>query len=537
MRLDYLVGGKRQSISQSDPCVRLNITENDGHVTVSITAFAAITLISAGTALQHPYGKDDLVFANGYQSWTETRQFSAKEGLRNLSRLPAKLTERFALKAYGSQYFEPAEKNTKVAFDLFEIIGTAPLFIGNLNYKNAYLIIRPDQSNGTITLKSDVEGLELAAGESFTLFDYVFSTDAAAARDAYFARMKPVSSRKLLGYTSWYNHYQNINEQLIDTALREMDSRFELFQIDDGFEPFVGDWLVTDPQKFPQGLGPIVQRIHDKKMLAGIWLAPFAAEQASALVREHPDWIRRDQNGAPVMGGCNWSGFYALDLDKPEVISYVRRVLKHYADLGFDFFKLDFLYAATLSRMQGKTRAQTAEYAYSLLREELGDRLILGCGATLANGFERFDYMRIGPDVCLRFDDHFYMRVLHPERVSTRVTLCNTIFRHMMDGHAFGNDPDVFLLRDENIHLTPAQRYALTTVNALFGSLMMTSDDPGRYDSKKKDILEKALLLNRNAKVTDTRREGDLIHICYTLNGQTHSMDYHMKKGIIQNER
>lgn len=29
----------------------------------------------------------------------------------------------------------------------------------------------------------------------------------------------------------------------------------DLFQIDDGWEPKVGDWLETDAQKFPMGCG------------------------------------------------------------------------------------------------------------------------------------------------------------------------------------------------------------------------------------------------------------------------------------------
>ena len=36
---------------------------------------------------------------------------------------------------------------------------------------------------------------------------------------------------------------QDINEKIILRDLDALDSRFELFQIDDGYETFVGDWL------------------------------------------------------------------------------------------------------------------------------------------------------------------------------------------------------------------------------------------------------------------------------------------------------
>ena len=171
-------------------------------------------------------------------------------------------------------------------------------------------------------------------------------------------------------------------------------------------------------------------------------------------------------------------------------------------DLGVDFFKLDFLYAAALPQYEGKTRCMVQDEAYQLLRSILGDRLILGCGANIINSYEHFDYLRVGPDVSLDFDDVFYMRLFHRERVSTKITIQNTIYRSFMNNHLFGNDPDVFLLRDENIKLTLPQREALSKINALFGSVLMTSDDIATYDEEKKALLAEALHLFRDAKVS-----------------------------------
>ena len=130
---------------------------------------------------------------------------------------------------------------------------------------------------------------------------------------------KPVE--KLFGYTSWYNYYQNINEEIILRDLNALDSRFNLFQIDDGYETFVGDWLDVDTAKFPNGLKPILDNIHNRGFKAGLWLAPFVAEEKSKLFKEHNDWIKRDSKGKLVKSGGNWSGHYALDLDKQEVMS------------------------------------------------------------------------------------------------------------------------------------------------------------------------------------------------------------------------
>ena len=319
--------------------------------------------------------------------------------------------------------------------------------------------------------------------------------------------------------------------------MKGLDDRFNLFQIDDGYETFVGDWLDVDEKKFPNGLKPIVDKIHKKGLKAGIWLAPFAAETKSKLAIEHPEYLKKDKKGKLEKAGGNWSGFYALDLDNKDAVNYIKKCLKHYVDLGFDFFKLDFLYASAVFTYPGRSRAQVQQKAYELLRECLGNKLILGCGAQLANSFNNFDYLRIGPDVSLSFDDVAYMRLFHRERISTKVTLQNTIYRSFMNNRLFGNDPDVFLLRDDNIQLSKKQRKALITINALFGSVLMTSDNVAEYDEEKKELLKRSLELFKNAKVKEYKTVRHLIKVTYELNGEEHGFTYNTQKGELSNER
>ena len=123
------------------------------------------------------------------------------------------------------------------------------------------------------------------------------------------------------------------------------------------------------------------------------------------------------------------------------------------------------------------------------------------------------------------------MKFMHRERISTKVTLQNTVYRSFMDGTMFGNDPDVFLLRDENNHLTPGQKKSLLTLNALFGSVMMTSDNISGYDDEKRALLSEALDLFENASVTGYRRNGRFIVITYTLNGAEKTVRYDTVRG------
>ena len=205
--------------------------------------------------------------------------------------------------------------------------------------------------------------------------------------------------------------------------------------------------------------------------------------------------------------------------------------------MGVDFFKLDFLYAAALPPIKdGKTRCQVQDEAYQLLRETLKNKVILGCGANIINSFEHFDYLRIGPDVSLEFDDVFYMRLFHRERISTKVTIQNTIYRSFMNNHLFGNDPDVFLLRDDNIKLSKEQRIALTKLNALFGSVLFTSDNIATYDDEKKKIFDEALNIFYNAHNRRYITKGNIIDITFELYGKPQHLIYDIKKGVFVNE-
>ena len=202
-------------------------------------------------------------------------------------------------------------------------------------------------------------------------------------------------------------------------------------------------------------------------------------------------------------------------------------------DLGFDFFKLDFLYSVSLPRYYDKTKAMATEQAYKLIREVLKDKLILGCGAIPTTSALYFDYLRVGPDVSLIFDDLWFMSMTHRERISTKTTIQNTIYSSIFNNHLFLNDPDVFLLRDNNIKLSKKQKESLLMINSLFGSVLMTSDNIGDYNEEAKKQLAYAFELFYNAKDVKYERDNEYIYIEYTLNDKQEKFKYNTKKGEI----
>ena len=537
MRVVYYKNGKKHTVSQTNEDVNITTLRSGNHTTIKLLANADIVLEKAYVDYPCHINFKDLYFLNGYQSWTDTKEFKLREQLRDIRKSPHIISHMFAMDKYGDSHFYNYSIRKSHGHDIFYSKGSFESFVFNLNYKTAYLIIELIKDRSSIRLISDVQGLTVKQGQEVNIFDYCYYDNFEKGLYAFWEAFPIRNVKKVLGYTSWYNYYQNINEEIINRDLEALDSRFDVFQIDDGYETFVGDWLDVDPAKFPNGLKPIIDQIHSKGYKAGLWLAPFAAETKSKLFNEHPDWIRKDKHGKPIKAGGNWSGFYSLDLENPEVIDYIKKCLTHYMEMGVDFFKLDFLYAAALPTYEGKTRCQVQDEAYQLLRDTLKNKIILGCGANIINSYEHFDYLRVGPDVSLIFDDIFYMKLFHRERVSTKVTLQNTIYRSFMNNHLFGNDPDVFLLRDENIQLSKEQREALSKLNALFGSLLFTSDNIATYDAEKKKLFDEVLNLFYNAHNRRYVTKGKLIDINYELYGKKQHLIYDTKKGVFINER
>ena len=533
LEVSYHALGAQKIATESNDDLELLVKEDNCRHTITLRAKTEICLQRFTLRLPFPPNKDDLYFLNGYQSWTDTKEFTSSERERDVKKLPRALIKAFAFDRYGDATFYSYDKHLLHGYDVFYCKGKCEKYILNLNYTRAYLVITLDKKEKTLRLSSDFNGFRVQAGAEFIVADYYLS-DSVERGMEYFGQVFPrKNTPKIFGYTSWYNYYQNVNEEILMRDLNALDRQFNLFQIDDGYETKVGDWLNVDADKFPHGLKPIVDAAHEKGFHAGIWLAPFVAEEKSELFRTRKDLFKRGADGGFVKCGSNWSGFYALDLENPNARAYIKQCLTHYADMGFDFFKLDFLYAANLVISDGTTRSMAAESAYAFLRECLGNKVILGCGATLFNCIDKFDYLRIGPDVSLIFDDVWFMRRMHRERISTKVTLQNTIYRSFMGDRLFGNDPDVFLLRDNNIKLSQKQRRALLTINALFGSVLMTSDNVGDYDEGKRKLLQGALELFYHAKVTSFSRKGNLVEIAYTCDGQSQTIKYDTKRGIL----
>lgn len=526
VHIEYKEGGEIKTATSSNEDLEIKYVKNNACLSLIVKVNIPIEITKIWLDTEYDFGANDKFFANGYQSWTDSREYGRNEKMKDCG-LVAKtfIGKKLGLRSYGDYDFVKYSGKRGV----FHSHGYAYVnrgeeidFVGSLSDSKGYTIIKADMRQNKIYIYKDIEGVII--DNTYEVFKLIaLKGEYNEVFDKYFAMLgipKPISPI-IKGYTTWYNYYQNINEQIV---LRDLENishikNVNTFQIDDGYQSKVGEWLNIDFSKFPNGLECVVQAIHDKGFKAGLWLAPFAVQKDSDFVQTHADWLVRNKEGKLIVGGANWGGFYVLDIYNGEVRQYLKEVFLHYRNMGVDLFKLDFLYASCIVPNYNKSRGEIMYDAIALLRECVGDRQILACGVPLMPCFGRVEYMRIGADMGLGWKKTFIQRLTHREDVNSQDAIYNSLYRRHLNKRAFLCDPDVLLLRDYNLSFGWQQRKLISNIIKIFGGVLFTSDDVGRYNADQLAQLE-YVMQNNDMWVENVIQNGNIVTINYSIDGK-----------------
>ncbi|WP_416395013.1 MULTISPECIES: alpha-galactosidase [unclassified Curtobacterium] len=132
--------------------------------------------------------------------------------------------------------------------------------------------------------------------------------------------------------------------RLTDLAERAARIGVERYVLDDGWfrgrrddHAGLGDWYVDDAV-WPDGLGPIVDRVRALGMQFGLWFEPEMVNEDSDLARAHPEWILQADGRLPVRARDQ----QVLDLAVPEAFAYVlERMTAIIGEYGIEYVKWD----------------------------------------------------------------------------------------------------------------------------------------------------------------------------------------------------
>jgi alpha-galactosidase len=285
--------------------------------------------------------------------------------------------------------------------------------------------IRASYADGTLTLGADGQIEE-------TVHHGTIEAALAAWADRYAALVgAPAPRLAPTAWCSWYHYFGSVTE---DDVLENLDAAgardlpLDVIQIDDGWQAEIGDWL-TSSGRFAS-LPALAGRIRRAGRRPGIWIAPFLAGARSELARAHPDWCVGD-------AGHNWGqDLTGLDIARAE--GHLREVFATLRSYGFDYFKLDFLYAGALGGLDAY------RHGLAVIREATGpEAYLLGCGAPILPSVGLLDAMRVSPDVGPAYEPADG----DLSRPSQRAATLTTIGRSWQHGRFWVNDPDCLIAR------------------------------------------------------------------------------------------
>ncbi|GEM_PF-6203160 len=358
-----------------------------------------------------------------------------------------------------------------------------------------------------VHLEIDADSLPLAPGASADLGGWELQTGpslTALAEQWAHRRNVPHSPKApLMAWCSWYQRGPRITHVYIKETVDLLKQRKEfspvtLVQVDDGYQSRVGDWL-TPSGRYGAHIKDTARMITDSGYKAGLWVAPFIAQQRSELFAKHPNWFLRRGNDFYSAG---WNPFWldtirALDTSNPEVQRWLHETFSRLVEYGFTFFKLDYLYPAAIRARRFNNemgRFLAFKKGLEVIREAVGpDITLLGCGAPLAPSIGIVDAMRVSVDIDVTWENPAWLRLATGDTETTGLApaIRNSLTRGPFIKPLFRIDPDCLLLRSKGSTLTPEQRELAMQLAGVHGEWVLLGDDITRWGEEQFQLFER----------------------------------------------
>ncbi|MBR5090146.1 MAG: alpha-galactosidase, partial [Ruminiclostridium sp.] len=252
VKFAYRANGKGYAVttneSVSNSRISLDITGDEGSFTASVKTKSGIEIVKLSAEFGYDFDETDRIFINGYQSWTDSIEHDIHGRVRGIDHIPDLVSEKYAFPAYGDYTFAKYSRRKGCihgfSYGYVKRCDGTFGFIGSLNDNSGFTVIKVNTEKKTVTVEKDCSGLNITGGyDGISL--YFGCGSEAEVFDGYFAKLgiAPTREKPIFGYTSWYRHYQDINEKCILndlSGIRESGYAADIFQIDDGYQTAVG---------------------------------------------------------------------------------------------------------------------------------------------------------------------------------------------------------------------------------------------------------------------------------------------------------
>jgi alpha-galactosidase len=341
----------------------------------------------------------------------------------------------------------------------------------------------------------DTEGLVLKPGDSWPLEEFTFESgpnreqllvNLAQRLQANHPRLHFATPPA--GWCSWYCFGPRVTaQQVLDNLdfIAKHSPGLKYIQIDDGYQPAMGDWLETGPA-FGGNVQGVLQQIRTRGFEPAIWVAPFIAEEKSNIFQQHPDWFVKDDQGKPLrsdkvtFGGWRRGPWFVLDGTHPQVQQHYENLFRTMRrDWGCTYFKLDANFWGAIHggrfHESGATRVQAYRRGMEAILRGADDAFVLGCNHPIWASLGLIHGSRSSNDIKRTW-----------ERVAT--TARQNLLRNWQNGRLWWNDPDAVVLTGELSE--EAFRFHATAIYAT-GGMILSGDDLTKISADKLAMLRK----------------------------------------------
>lgn len=440
--------------------------------------------------------KEFLIFRNGFQSWSPSYFF--KNEIKEKTPI---------LSILKYHYLDPSNQYPNISYLFTCLKGNESFFMFYPKSYDFYNYFQIDKRSINIIFEINKT---IALPLKFEI--EVFETKNPLVNKDF--------SKKVFGWTSWYYYYRNITggEILKNIEyIKNIPIKLDYFQIDDGWQESIGDWVENN--KFIGFFEKICEKLNERKITPGIWLAPFIVEKKSTIFLDRKDLILKNNKNEIFPCGYNplWSGyFYPLDITKEEVKEKIFSVLLRLNKIGFKLFKLDFLYGGFIKSFDD-SRYENFVNFFIKLREVLKDATILGCGVPFILKENLFDITRIGPDTMDGWKNSLLRFISFPGRVEAYNSLRNTLLRNILTPQKFLFDPDVIFLKPKKLNIFEKETIILT--NYLLSNVIFFSDPIYKLNEQDFSLILK-LKEFKNIELKEFNFENDLYIYNFNINNK-----------------
>ncbi|MCF6175722.1 MAG: alpha-galactosidase [Victivallaceae bacterium] len=231
--------------------------------------------------------------------------------------------------------------------------------------------------------------------------------------DRYNELKKDFSAGVEPGWNSWdYYRWTITEEEVLKNA--ELIARDPVLSkhvkriiVDDGWQYCYGEWEAN--HYFPNGMEYLAKELKKMGFKPGLWFAPTIVEPHCRIAQLDYDMLAMGESGQPCLGfNCMQRQGFLLDPTQEKVQKYLYNLFRRYADMGYEYFKLDFMGTTLNARKFADAavpRSKIQELIVKPIYEAVHERAeILGCNYLFEAGNQYVDAVRIGSDIHAAWD-------------------------------------------------------------------------------------------------------------------------------------